>query len=203
LSADRTPSTDYRGFLWTALLVVGVWALSWYSITHTARLQGWSERGTFGDMFGAVNSLFSGLAFAGIIWTIILQRRELAIQRREMEQAREESRRIAQASEDAARLSALSQLSAHYGELMKATKRQAVEEIRDSNAPNGVYLHVKDPTEFEHLKVLTAHYKRFSDDLEEIYARLFGRSALGALRWGESAAHGGGAENGEDETPES
>lgn len=27
----------------------------------------WSERGQIGDMFGAVNTLFSGLAFAGVI----------------------------------------------------------------------------------------------------------------------------------------
>jgi hypothetical protein len=34
-------------------------------------------RGLFGDKFGAVNSLFSGFAFAGIIFTILLQRRDL------------------------------------------------------------------------------------------------------------------------------
>ena len=34
-------------------------------------------RGTFGDQFGAVNALFSGLAFTGLIYTIILQRRDL------------------------------------------------------------------------------------------------------------------------------
>ena len=41
-------------------------------------------RGTFGDQFGAVNALFSGLAFAGLIYTIILQRRDLKLQREEM-----------------------------------------------------------------------------------------------------------------------
>jgi len=34
-------------------------------------------RGLFGDKFGAVNALFSGLAFAGIIFTIFLQRRDI------------------------------------------------------------------------------------------------------------------------------
>lgn len=38
-------------------------------------------RGTFGDQFGAVNALFSGLAFTGLIYTIILQRRDLKLQR--------------------------------------------------------------------------------------------------------------------------
>lgn len=34
------------------------------------------QRGTFGDMFGASTSLFSGLAFAGLLWAILLQRKE-------------------------------------------------------------------------------------------------------------------------------
>ena len=34
------------------------------------------KQGQFGDQFGAVNALFSGLAFAGLIFTIILQKKE-------------------------------------------------------------------------------------------------------------------------------
>ena len=44
-------------------LVVLFWSGSWYFLY--ARLPGLTEQGQFGDMFGAVNSLFSGLAFAG------------------------------------------------------------------------------------------------------------------------------------------
>lgn len=57
----------------------------------------WDERGTFGDMFGAVNALFSGLALAGVIYTILLQRHELALQRKELELTREELARSADA----------------------------------------------------------------------------------------------------------
>ncbi|MFA0814105.1 hypothetical protein [Microbulbifer epialgicus] len=39
------------------------------------------NHGTFGDMFGVVNTLFSGLALAGIIYTLILQTKELEHQR--------------------------------------------------------------------------------------------------------------------------
>lgn len=42
------------------------------------------ERGSFGDQFGAVSALFSGLAFAGLIYTIILQRHDLKLQRRDL-----------------------------------------------------------------------------------------------------------------------
>jgi hypothetical protein len=38
------------------------------------------QRGIFGDMFGAVNALFSGLAFVGIVITLYLQNQETARQ---------------------------------------------------------------------------------------------------------------------------
>ena len=38
----------------------------------------------FGDMFGVANALFSGLAFLGVIVAILLQRKELELQRKEL-----------------------------------------------------------------------------------------------------------------------
>ena len=78
-------------------LVVGLWLGSWIIIGIS--FGSWSDRGQFGDMFGAANSLFSGLAFAGLIFTILLQRRELALQREELALAREELERSADAQE--------------------------------------------------------------------------------------------------------
>jgi nitrogen regulatory protein PII len=69
-------------------LVFAVWLLSWYLLTNTTYLSDWNMRGTFGDMFGSVNTLFSGLAFAGVIYAIILQRNELFLQRQELKQTR-------------------------------------------------------------------------------------------------------------------
>ena len=48
------------------------------------------DRGVFGDMFGALTALFSGLAFAGIIFTILLQKEELELQRQELKLTRKE-----------------------------------------------------------------------------------------------------------------
>lgn len=50
----------------------------------------WNHRGMFGDSFGAINSLFSGLALGGIIYTIFLQKKELALQREELRETRNE-----------------------------------------------------------------------------------------------------------------
>jgi len=47
-------------------------------------------RGQFGDSYGALNTLFSGLAFAGVVIAILLQRNELKLQREELRLTREE-----------------------------------------------------------------------------------------------------------------
>lgn len=43
------------------------------------------ERGPFGDMFGAVNSLFTGLAFGAVIYAIFLQRHEISLLKEELD----------------------------------------------------------------------------------------------------------------------
>lgn len=48
------------------------------------------DRGTFGDMFGGINALFSGLAFGGIILTMILQNRDLQISNETLQEQRKE-----------------------------------------------------------------------------------------------------------------
>lgn len=72
----------YIGFLSVAV-VLTLWVLTFIF------LKDYNDRGTFGDMFGVVNALFSGLAFAGIIFTILLQRQELKYQRDELTATRE------------------------------------------------------------------------------------------------------------------
>ncbi len=57
----------------------------------------WTDRGAFGDMFGAVNALFSALAFGGVIYAILLQRKELSLQREELELTRKELEKSADA----------------------------------------------------------------------------------------------------------
>ena len=44
----------------------------------------------FGDVFGAASSLFSALAFVGLLVTIFLQRKELSLQREELRLQRKE-----------------------------------------------------------------------------------------------------------------
>jgi hypothetical protein len=48
-----------------------------FSIILISLVDTWDHRGQFGDMFGALNAVFSGLAFAGVIYAIMLQREEM------------------------------------------------------------------------------------------------------------------------------
>jgi hypothetical protein len=57
------------------------------------RLPDSATRGQYGDQFGALNALFSGLAFAGLIYAVLMQREELALQREELQLTRKEMRR--------------------------------------------------------------------------------------------------------------
>lgn len=92
------------------------------------------SRGQFGDMFGGMNALFSGLAFLGVIYAIILQKEELKLQRNELELTRKELKRTAEAQEKSqlalsrqaeslkanAKLNGLSATLAYYGSLIEA-----------------------------------------------------------------------------------
>ena len=72
------------------MLVVGIWivigfspwAISLYPTTGT--VCEFNRPGVFGDSFGFVNALFSGLALAGVIVAIFLQRKELFEQRNQL-----------------------------------------------------------------------------------------------------------------------
>ncbi|WP_047548514.1 putative phage abortive infection protein [Psychroserpens sp. Hel_I_66] len=78
-------------------IVLVLWIVSWLIIDYFIFPKTFldnqtviSERGAFGDKFGFVNSLFSGLALTGIIISIYFQQKELSLQRDELIETREE-----------------------------------------------------------------------------------------------------------------
>src|SRR5210317_2274852 len=68
----------------TALIIFTIllWFLSAVGIMFF--LDDWSDRGTFCDLFGAVNALFSGLAFAGLLFSLIENRKQISSQQEEL-----------------------------------------------------------------------------------------------------------------------
>ena len=71
-------------------IVIAFWLVNYDIMVDSKGTDLFGERGTFGDMFGAVNALFSGLAFAGLIVTLIMQHDELKLQREEISQTNKE-----------------------------------------------------------------------------------------------------------------
>ena len=83
------------------IIVISIWLIS--VIVSWFFFKDWTKSASFGDTFGAINSLFSGLALSGIIYTIYLQKTELSLQRKELKYTRKELKRTAFAQEDSAK----------------------------------------------------------------------------------------------------
>ena len=115
----------FKAFTITALALILCLA-SWWALVRF--ISTWTDRANFGQMFGAVNALFSGLALAGVVVAILMQKEELELQREELIATRQELKRQAAAQESssravenqvqlmlvAAKLNAHSMLAAYY-----------------------------------------------------------------------------------------
>jgi len=91
---DTPPSLNIRNILltcFTSILLV-VFSYGGFLIIMTLPVTRYSieSAGTFGDSFGALNSLFTGLGFAGLLVTIFLQREDLKLTRLELSETRNE-----------------------------------------------------------------------------------------------------------------
>lgn len=79
---------EWKLFIWAGCVICGVWLASFVVIYLC--IDEWDVRGQFGDLFGSVNALFSGLAFAGLVITIIQQRHDLQLQRQAINQSKKD-----------------------------------------------------------------------------------------------------------------
>jgi len=67
--------------IYISFLLWKIWPISEYSL---------NKAGVFGDSFGMLTSFFSGLAFSGMIMTLLMQQEELKLQREELSYTRNE-----------------------------------------------------------------------------------------------------------------
>ena len=72
------------------LAVVFLWVGTPIAMHYLFPNADWAVRGQIEDLFGSVNALFSGLAFAGLYWALRLQSDQLELQRQELRLQREE-----------------------------------------------------------------------------------------------------------------
>jgi septal ring factor EnvC (AmiA/AmiB activator) len=80
------------------IIVLLIWSISGLTIYLIS--DNWGDRGTIGDMFGAVNALFSGLAFAALLYTLQLQREEIKLNRTEIALNRNELSKSVKAQQE-------------------------------------------------------------------------------------------------------
>jgi hypothetical protein len=92
-------------------LAVPVAALIYGAVVHHLAGDG---RGTFGDMFGALNAVFAGLAFMALVFALLMQQEELSLQRKQLELTRQELQKSAEAQQLVAKLQAISALLMSY-----------------------------------------------------------------------------------------
>ena len=75
-------------FIPVGLVIVLAWFAWWAAVEKITPQQ--VEQGQIGDLFGGINALFSGLALAGVVTAVVLQSRELQLQREAMNKQNEE-----------------------------------------------------------------------------------------------------------------
>ena len=125
--SSNTKSEPLWPFVVTVVAVAAI--VAGYGVALFGLLPDWTQRGQFGDMFGALNTAFSGLAFAALAYTLNLQRKELALQRQELAETRSELAKQAKAQErqaktalKAAEISALGASFQSYSQLIAAER---------------------------------------------------------------------------------
>lgn len=72
------------GFLILAIAVV-LWV--GYAVTVPRLFMSWEKSNQFGGMFGGIGALFSGLALAGVVVAVLMQKEELELQREELKKS--------------------------------------------------------------------------------------------------------------------
>ncbi len=69
---------SYPSYWFLMLLsIVALLLIAGYVVSMVFLIGDWEDRASFGEMFGAIDALFSGLALAGVLYTIHVQRKEL------------------------------------------------------------------------------------------------------------------------------
>jgi hypothetical protein len=104
--------------------------ISWHVVADLFPKIGWASRGVVGDSFGALNTLFSGLAVAGLIYTILLQQYQI-------NETNKEYTRNAKAQGHAAKLNALTVLFAEYKHLEELKEQEYDRAIKAPTIPGG------------------------------------------------------------------
>lgn len=135
MTQQHSSESEDVGYGMLAFLLVGTlvsFGIYWYFVS---RIEPTAARGPFGDMFGGFNALFTAFAFAGLIYSSYLQRRELALQREELSATREELRGQKEQLAGQREVAQLQLFESTFFQLL-ALHHQIVEAVRFGSAEN-------------------------------------------------------------------
>jgi hypothetical protein len=122
--------------LWSFVLLLPWISLSWFPVKSPKDVEriklALSEFGTYGDLFGMLNCLFTGFAFVGAGYAVVLQNRQLRHQQKEIDEARVDREKAAAWEHRSAMLSAISFLAqTHAMRLAALPSPPRTTEIKD------------------------------------------------------------------------
>jgi hypothetical protein len=96
-TTDKKPKESFELIIWLSFGFIVTFVLGYlgFLVYVSWPINEWSvnKAASLGDSFGILSSLFSGLAFAGLIVTIVMQNKTLKAQMEELELARKEYKR--------------------------------------------------------------------------------------------------------------
>ena len=84
LFKDNNGRLKTKAIFWVAVCIVIIVCVAYFLLFYFLIPVNMEKRGQFGDMFGFIGALFSGLAFAGLIVTMLQQREDLQNQKDEI-----------------------------------------------------------------------------------------------------------------------
>ena len=102
-------------FIWAIVLVTIVQIVGGVVLFFV--FDDWNNRAAFGDMFGFLGSFFTGLAFAAVIYSLFLQRKELKLTQAEFKKSVKAQTEQADSLRETALLNALNTLVSTYTEM--------------------------------------------------------------------------------------
>lgn len=113
-------------YVWLLLVGTALVCVA-YSLAARSWFGTWSDAGAFGDAFGALNTLFTGLAFVVVFATLVQQAKQIETTRRDLQaehalnaQTAEFVRKQAEALSEVARLTALTERIRAYDHQISA-----------------------------------------------------------------------------------
>jgi hypothetical protein len=114
-----------------ALIIIGLWLVTPFILFKVFPAP--SDRGTFGDLYGSINSLFSGLALLGVIAAIFLQHKELSLSTIELRKSAQSLKQQVELAAMTARIQALPTLIQAQKQRIKVLGGRGYEDFSESD----------------------------------------------------------------------